>query len=53
MLTHNDITLTETFSKWLSGDGKELRGFIQKGQQRGEVCVSVITQSSKSTVAQA
>jgi predicted transposase YbfD/YdcC len=40
---HYGFTLPEGFADWLSGDGKELRGSIAKGQQRGEVCVSIVT----------
>jgi len=31
------ITLNETEKEWFSGDGKELRGSIEKGSKRGEV----------------
>jgi predicted transposase YbfD/YdcC len=41
---HYGFALPEGFTDWLSGDGKELRGSIQTGQQRGEVCVSIVTQ---------
>jgi predicted transposase YbfD/YdcC len=40
---HYGLSLPEGFANWLSGDGKELRGSIAKGQQRGEVCVSIVT----------
>ena len=42
---HYGVALPEGFADWLSGDGKELRGSIAKGQQRGEVCVSIVTQT--------
>jgi predicted transposase YbfD/YdcC len=42
---HYGFALPEDFAEWLSGDGKELRGSIRKGQQRGEVCVSIVTQT--------
>lgn len=48
---HYGFTLPEEFAEWLSGDGKELRGSIAKGQQRGEACVSIVTQT-ESVVAQ-
>ena len=32
---HYGLSLPEGFANWLSGDGKELRGSIAKGQQRG------------------
>ncbi len=46
------LTLPEDFADWLSGDGKELRGSIAKGQQRGEVLVSIVAQSSEAVVIQ-
>jgi len=42
---HYGLELPEGFADWLSGDGKELRGSIAKGHQRGEVCVSIVTQT--------
>jgi hypothetical protein len=48
---HYGLQLTDGFSRWLSGDCKELRGSILKGQQRGEVCVSIIAQADQSVVA--
>ena len=42
---HYGFSLPQDFKDWLSGDGKELRGSIAKGQQRGEVCVSIVTQA--------
>lgn len=42
---HYGLTLSEEFADWLSGDGKELRGSIAKGHQRGEVCVSIVAQT--------
>ncbi len=39
------LSLPNDFAHWLSGDGKELRGSIGKGQQRGEVCVSIVAQT--------
>lgn len=49
---HYGLTLPEGFTDWLSGDGKELRGSIAKGQQRGEVLVSIVAQSSEAVVIQ-
>ena len=40
---HYGFSLPEGFANWLSGDGKELRGSIAKSQQRGDVCVSMVT----------
>lgn len=49
---HYGLTLSEEFTDWLSGDGKELRGSIAKGHKRGEVCVSIIAQADQAVVAQ-
>lgn len=49
---HYGFSLPEGFANWLSGDGKELRGSIARGQQRGEVCVSIVTHT-QAIVAQA
>lgn len=49
---HYGFSMPEGFANWLSGDGKELRGSITKGQQRGEVCVSIVTHT-QAVVAQA
>jgi len=38
---------------WLAVDGKDLRGSIERGQTRGEACVSVVVQTSEAVVAQA
>ena len=49
---HYGLTLPQEFADWLSGDGKELRGSIAKGQQRGEVLVSIVAQSCEAVVVQ-
>lgn len=36
------ITLSEEEKKWFSGDGKELRGSIEKGDKRGEAVVQIV-----------
>lgn len=42
---HYGFSLPKDFAQWLSGDGKELRGSIAPGQQRGDVCVSIVAQT--------
>ena len=49
---HYGLSLPDGLANWLSGDGKELRGSIAQGQQRGEVCVSIVTHT-QAVVAQA
>ena len=41
---HDGLRLPEELADWLSGDGKELRGSMAKGHQRGEACVSIVAQ---------
>lgn len=36
------IKLSEEEKKWFSGDGKELRGSIEKGDKRGEAVVQIV-----------
>jgi predicted transposase YbfD/YdcC len=36
------IRLSEAEKKWFSGDGKELRGSIEKGDKRGEAVVQMV-----------
>lgn len=44
--------LDEDQKRWFSVDGKELRGSIQGGHTRGEVCVSAVAHQSQQVVGQ-
>lgn len=44
--------LDEDQKRWFSVDGKELRGSIQAGHTRGEVCVSAVAHQSQQVVGQ-
>lgn len=44
--------LDEEQKGWFAVDGKELRGSIQTGHTRGEVCVSAVAHQSQQTVGQ-
>ena len=46
------IKLTKEQQSWFSGDGKELRGSIEKGKKRGEVIVQVVEHKSRQVVGQ-
>lgn len=46
------ITLTKEEKKWFAGDGKELRGSIEKGDKRGEAVVQLVEHQSRQVVAQ-
>lgn len=45
--------LDEDQKRWFSVDGKELRGSIEAGHTRGEVCVSAVAHQSQQVVGQA
>lgn len=49
---HFDICLSAQQKRWFSGDGKELRGSICKGDMRGEAVVQLLQQSTGVVVAQ-
>ncbi len=36
------IKLSDTEKQWFSGDGKELRGWIETGDKRGEAVVQIV-----------
>jgi len=42
VFTHFKITLDAEEKQWFAGDGKELRGSINKGDKRGEVLVQLV-----------
>ncbi len=47
------IELEGDEKKWFAGDGKELRGSIEKGDTRGEVSVQIVSHEDRAVVAQA
>lgn len=47
------IELSEEQKEWFAGDGKELRGSIEKGDKRGEVLVQIVGHSHRGVVCQA
>jgi predicted transposase YbfD/YdcC len=46
------LVLSEEAKRWFAFDGKELRGSIRLGQQRGEACVLALAQDSGLVVGQ-
>lgn len=46
------IELSEKEKKWFAGDGKELRGSINKGDKRGEAIVQLVEHKSRRVIAQ-
>ncbi|MFN7118399.1 MAG: ISAs1 family transposase [Saprospiraceae bacterium] len=47
------IELSGQERKWFAGDGKELRGSIEKGDKRGEVSVQLVRQEDGRVIGQA
>lgn len=53
LVKHFGIELSEEQMQWFAGDGKELRGSIEKGDKRGEVSVQIVRHKDKAFVGQA
>ncbi len=52
LFSHYGLELSPSERNWFAGDGKELRGSIEKGSKRGEAIVQVVCHSTRQTVAQ-
>jgi predicted transposase YbfD/YdcC len=52
MFSFCKIELSSDEKRWFSGDGKELRGSILKGDKRGEAVVQVVEQQSGKVLSQ-
>lgn len=48
-----EISLSEEQKQWFAGDGKELRGSIEKGDKRGEVLVQLVRHGDRSVLGKA
>lgn len=46
------MALNDEQKRWFAGDGKELRGSIEKGNKRGEAIVQVVDQENRQVVGQ-
>lgn len=46
------IELSDEQKKWFAGDGKELRGSIEKGKKRGEALVQLVDQENRQVLGQ-
>lgn len=53
LVKHFGIDLNEKQRQWFAGDGKELRGSIEKGDKRGEVSVQIVRHVDKAVAGQA
>lgn len=47
------ITLSELEKEWFAGDGKELRGSIEKGDKRGDAIVQLVSHKDRNVLGQA
>lgn len=52
LFTHYGLRLDEEEKQWFSGDGKELRGSINKGKTRGQAIVQLVSHEAQEVVAQ-
>lgn len=50
LFNHYGIKLSQEEKEWFSGDGKELRGSIEKGDKRGTVIVQLVRQSDQAVL---
>ncbi len=53
LLNRFGIKLSDEQKHWFAGDGKELRGSIEKGDKRGEVSVQIVSHQTGGVVGQA
>lgn len=53
LFKYYQVELSEQERKWFAGDGKELRGSIEKGAKRGEVSVQLVGHEDRAVVGQA
>lgn len=53
LFAHYGIELNDQEKQWFAGDGKELRGSIDKGDRRGEVSVQIVSHQERAVVGQA
>lgn len=52
LFKHYGIKLSKEEKAWFSGDDKELRGSIEKGDKRGTVLVQLVRQSDRTVLGQ-
>jgi len=52
LFNHFEIKLDKEEKEWFAGDGKELRGSIEKGSKRGEVLVQLVRHKDGSVLGQ-
>ena len=49
---HYKVELSDAEKQWFAGDGKELRGSIEKGDKRGEVLVQLVRHEDRAVLGQ-
>jgi len=52
LFNHFEIKLDKEEKQWFAGDGKELRGSIEKGSKRGEVIVQLVRHNDRAVLGQ-
>lgn len=52
LFDYSKIELNEEEKQWFAGDGKELRGSIQKGDKRGEALVQLVRHEDRAVLGQ-
>ena len=52
LFNHFEINLDKEEKQWFAGDGKELRGSIEKGSKRGEVIVQLVRHDDRAVLGQ-
>jgi predicted transposase YbfD/YdcC len=53
LFKYAQIELDEEQKQWFAGDGKELRGSIEKGNKGGEVSVQIVSHKDRAVIGQA
>lgn len=53
LLARYGVKFSDEQRQWFAGDGKELRGSIEKGNKRGEVSVQIVSHQDRAVAGQA
>lgn len=53
IFAHFEVELNDRQKQWFAGDGKELRGSIEKGNKRGEVLVQLVRHQDRAVLGRA
>lgn len=52
LFKHYQIELSEKEQQWFAGDGKEIKGSIDKGKRRGEASVQIVSHQDRACIGQ-